>query len=244
MNDTQKATSHKLGGVVFLLSVITALIYGAVEVNRWLEDEQRAPIHRIMVSGQYAHVSPRDIEKMIRTSHPGSFFELNVESVHRDLEAMPWVYRASVRKRWPNNLSVYLVEQEPAAIWNHDLLLNKFGESFPATLENSGLPTLFGPGGSEQTALNGFRAMQSLLAPTGLKIEELLLSERFAWDVRLNNGVKLKLGRSQFVDKLQRFVDVYPLLAKESREVLYVDLRYDTGLAVGWKPENQTERES
>jgi cell division protein FtsQ len=77
--------------------------------------------------------------------------------------------------------------------------------------------------------------MQSLLETSNLFIVEMFLSERFAWNVELNNGIKLNLGRTQFIDRLQRFVDLLPLISQQDRQVDYVDLRYDTGLAVGWK---------
>jgi cell division protein FtsQ len=61
------------------------------------------------------------------------------------------------------------------------------------------------------------------------------LSERFAWQVQLNNGIKLNLGRQEFINRLQRFINLYPLLQQDERDINYVDLRYDTGMAVGWQ---------
>ena len=84
-----------------------------------------------------------------------------------------------------------------------------------------------------------------LLAGTGLRINELFLSERFAWNVQLNNGIKLNLGRKEFIDRFQRFIDLFELLDRQEKSVDYVDLRYDTGLAVGWKTEIAgTQKES
>ena len=77
--------------------------------------------------------------------------------------------------------------------------------------------------------------MQGLLDVAELSITELSLSERYAWGLKLSNGIRLQLGRTEFMDRLQRFIDVYPLLQKSKKAVEYVDLRYDTGLAVGWK---------
>ncbi len=96
------------------------------------------------------------------------------------------------------------------------------------------LPQLFGPGGSEKMVLKGYTDMQRLLNTSQLQIEELVLSERFAWQVQLRNKVRIKLGRESRIDRLQRFIDVYPLLIEQDQAVDYVDLRYDTGLAVGW----------
>ncbi len=226
-------------GVVFLLLVLIGMTVAGVKTYDWLQDEQRMPVQAVDFSGDYKHVNVVRLEKLIRQSQPGSFFSLDVNEVFKLVEAQPWIYRASVRKQWPNKLKIYLVEQTPVAQWNDDMLLNPYGETFNADGEGLGLPKLFGPGGSERTALEGYNAMHSLLATMGISIRELSLSERFAWQVQLDNDVQLNLGRQEFIDRLQRFVDIYPLLAKQPKQVRYVDLRYDTGLAVGWVDETQ-----
>ncbi len=241
------STRYRLfSGIAFLAVVLLSLIYGGFQVREWLQDEQRMPVQVVDFSGDFSHVNIGRLEQLIRQSQPGSFFALDVNEVYRLVEAQPWIYRASVRKQWPNTLKIYLVEQQPVAQWNEDLLLNPYGDTFSATADGLALPRLFGPGGSEKTALEGFNAMQSLLATVGIPIAELSLSERFAWQVQLQNGIELNLGRKEFIDRLQRFIDVYPLLTKEKKAVKYVDLRYDTGLAVGWQSSggNGTKKES
>lgn len=216
------------------MAVIGSLVFTGVRVSSWMEDEQRAPVQVIDFSGYLTHIDVLKLERLIRQEEQGSFFSLDVNKVHELLEAQPWVYRASVRKQWPNKLKIYLVEQEAVAHWNDDLLLNKYGESFATDGVVLTLPNLYGPGGSELTALEGFNAMQQLLVASDLSIDTMFLSERFAWNLELSQGLKLNLGRTEFIDRLQRFIDVYPLLQKEQRAISYVDLRYDTGLAVGW----------
>jgi len=231
-----------IGLIVFLL-VIVGFIYGAIQVIKWLEDEQQLPVQQIIFSGQRRVLVDAQMEALIRKNQKGSFFALDVNKVHELLEDMPWVYRASVRKRWPSSLHIYLVEQEPVAIWNDDLLLNTQGDIFDGGEANKKLPQLFGPGGSEKTALAGFNAMQSLLSSTGLTINELFLSERFAWRVELSNGIRLNIGRQQFIDRLQNFIDVFPLLQARNKAINYIDLRYDIGLAVGWQENDKKEQE-
>ena len=228
-------------GLGFFICLLLLLVFGLFKLNAWLEDEQQAPVQDIIISGDRLFIDDQQIQRLIKKSQPGSFFELDVNQTHHTVEAMPWVYRASVRKRWPNGLEIFVVEQQPAAIWNGDMLLNQFGDAYDAQISSEDLnskitlPNLYGPGGSEQTALQGYRNMQSLLDATNLYIVEMFLSERFAWNVQLNNGIKLNLGRTEFIDRLQRFVDLLPLISQQDRQVDYVDLRYDTGLAVGWK---------
>lgn len=232
------------GGIAFLAVLVVMLSIGGIHTYNWMQDEQQAPVQVIDFSGQFEQLDVLKLERLIRQSQPGSFFTLDVNDIHHLLEEQAWVYRASVRKQWPNRLKVYLVEQTPVARWNADLMLNPYGESFNAEGKTLGLPQLFGPGGSEKTALEGFNAMQKLLRSRRLDIKELSLSERFAWQIQLVNGIEINLGRQEFIDRLQRFVDLYPLLTEQPKAVSYVDLRYDTGLAVGWQNEtdsNQTK---
>jgi cell division protein FtsQ len=78
-----------------------------------------------------------------------------------------------------------------------------------------------------------------------LSIDELVLSERYSWQLTLNDGVRLNLGREERIERIQRFMDVYQNI-KETQEdnklVDYIDLRYDTGVAVGWKPAPKKQR--
>lgn len=234
MNQLQNLSSKTVAGAAFLVVVLISLVVIGVSVNRWLHDEQRLPVQQIEFIGERSYINLNRLEDLVRESQPGSFFALDVNQVFSLLEAQPWIYRASVRKKWPNKLTIYIVEQKPVAHWNDDLLLNQFGETFVGNGINHDLPHLYGPGGSEKTALQGYNAMQTILKGAALPVKELFLSERFAWQLTLKNEIALNLGRQEFIDRLQRFVDIYPLLKQQPRAVEYVDLRYDTGLAVGW----------
>lgn len=240
LDKPQKGSEFYLG-LGFFISLLVLLAYGIVKLNVWLEDEQQAPVQNVVISGDRVFIDDQGIEMLIRQTQPGSFFELDVTQAHQRVEALPWVYRASVRKRWPSGLEIFVVEQQPAAIWNGDMLLNQYGDAFDGHIKDENgqdkitLPFLYGPGGSEQTALQGYSNMQSLLEATDLRIVEMFLSERFAWNLELDNGIKLNLGRTEFIDRLQRFVDLLPLISNQDKQIDYVDLRYDTGLAVGWK---------
>ena len=83
-----------------------------------------------------------------------------------------------------------------------------------------------------------FTNLNQILDYSNLNIDELVLSERFAWQLTLNDGVRLDLGRENRVERIQRFMDAYPKIKvskNKNQQVDYIDLRYDTGLAVGWK---------
>jgi cell division protein FtsQ len=221
-------------GLSVFAVVIGLLIFGGFKSFQWLQDEQRLPVQDIVLTGQIRMLDAKALEKRIREQNAGSFFAIDVNDVHRLVESEAWIYSASIRKRWPSSLYIHVVEEQAVAKWNDDLLLNKYGDSFDGKLGENNLPLLFGPGGSEKTALTGYQHMRALLRASGERIDQLVLSERFAWTLQLKNGVTLNLGRQEYIKRLQRFIDIYPLLKEEKKAINYVDLRYDTGLAVGW----------
>ena len=72
--------------------------------------------------------------------------------------------------------------------------------------------------------------------PLKLSVGSLQLDARRTWRVQLSNGLTLEVGRSHPVQRLERFVRVYPaILAAGEGRVLSVDLRYSNGFAVQWQ---------
>src|SRR5436853_318457 len=89
----------------------------------------------------------------------------------------------------------------------------------------------------EVTVKSGLRYARftELVAPLGTRLERVVLSPRYAWQLRLENGLQLMLGRNaeQAESRLARFVDAYPdTLGSVARHHGYVDLRYPNGFAL------------
>lgn len=234
-------------GVGFFVLVILSLCYMGWLMSERLSAQESAPVTSVEIMGEMPYTTRFDIEKAIETINLGNFFNVDVNKVQQKVADLPWVYSVSVRKQWPNELKIYVVDQEPVAFWNGDFLINTQGVAFQADTSRVAkhLPAFYGPEGSEQTALENYINLSEILAFGQLGIDELMLSERYSWQLTLNDGVSLNLGRENRVQRIQRFIDVYPQIkenAKQKQQVDYVDLRYDTGLSVGWKPLTEKER--
>jgi len=233
--NTLADTKSRSFGLAFLIAVCVGLIFGGLQLWQWMMDEQKTPIQQIQVTGNIKYIDEAVLTALIRAQNKASFFALNIDDVHRQVVSQPWIYQASVRKKWPNTLQVFVVEQDPVAYWNNDLLLNAQGQPFAGKVKLTNLPELYGPNGAEKTALSGLNSMRLLLKNQNMDVKSLILTERFAWQVILDNGIQLNLGRQEFINRLQRFVNLYPLLERQGKPIKYVDLRYDTGAAVGWQ---------
>ena len=224
-------------GVSFFVVVIVIVLWSTWYLSRKMVVDEHLPISELSINGEIKYTQRNDVLKALEDANLANFFQVDVNTVQKKLAKLPWVYSVSVRKQWPDELKIYLVDQTPIAIWNGDFLINQQGDVFQADTARltQTIPHFYGPEGSEKIALDNFN---KLLNYQGLTIDELMLSERFSWQLTLNDGVLLNLGREDRFERITRFVDLYPQIKKnkkENQQVDYVDLRYDTGVAVGWK---------
>lgn len=236
--------SSFIAGIVFFITVIFVLIWGYNSLFDWAQSENDAPINEVVIHGEFKYLDKQQLLNKIWQQLDGSFFTMDVDRLRGQIEENPWVYGVSIRKEWPRKVHVFVVEQDVFAVWNNDLLLNKFGDVFFADgIEvSSELPRLFGPEGNEKDVLKGYVKMQHLLELHNFTIAEAVLSERYAWQLWLKTGIHLNLGRADKMKRVQRFVDLYPLLSDyEDKEIARIDLRYDIGLTVAWRENNNND---
>jgi cell division protein FtsQ len=242
-------------GLMFFMCVLLSLITLSWWLTQHFIGQESAPVTSIIISGEMPYSKRSDIIAAIDNVDMGNFFQVDVNEVQKSVLTLPWVYSVAVRKQWPNELKIYVVDQRPVALWNGEFLINQQGNVFQANIDriNHYLPSFFGPEGSEALALENYINISSLLDFQSLAIDELVLSERFSWLLTLDDGVTLNLGREERVERVQRFMDVYPIIKAQlkvkknakkqlNQAVDYIDLRYDTGLAVGWKTIENTTR--
>lgn len=193
-------------------------------------------VNAVEQGGELRHVSRQQVQELIGERLAGTFFTVDLEAARAAFSALPWVRRADVRRIWPDRLEVAIEEHAALANWHAGKLVNTHGELFDAAAID-GLPAFSGPPGSEGEVTRRYREFAASLARLGVAPRQLVLSARAAWELKLDSGLALKLGREQPADpllrRLQRFVAAYPATAGHSGPRLEVaDLRYTQGFAL------------
>ncbi len=199
------------------------------------------PLRQVVVAGPIEQVTPMQIEHAARISLSGNFFTINLDAVRSTFEKLPWVRRAAVRRLWPDGIEVAIEEQVAAARWRRpdgeSQLVNSHGEVFSASSDRNDLPAFAGPDGSAALMLGQYQQFARVLAPLGRHPEAVALTAREAWELRLDDGLVLELGRDQekntLTERLARFVATY----REVQERINVrpaliDMRYPNGFAL------------
>src|SRR6202045_1065365 len=196
------------------------------------------PVRVISMDGSFQRVSPGQIEKAIAPFSQAGFMSADLDGIQRAVEALPWVERARIQRRWPNSLHVTVIEQTAAARWGEAGLLNTRGELFVRTATHvpAELPHLSGPEGTESQVAQRYLAIQGRRLEAGMRIAALRLDERGAWEMDLDSGVTVRLGRRDVDERLDRFIrTASQVIAHRLNEITYVDMRYSNGFAIGWR---------
>ncbi|KGY13671.1 cell division protein FtsQ [Vibrio tubiashii] len=237
---------HALGGsfLLLVLLLIGSLLYSTIS---WMWDDQRLPLSKIVLQGELHYVTALDVQRAFsRLEHVGTFMSQDVDALQSIAESIPWVSHASIRKQWPDTVKVFLTEHHAQAIWNGISLLNDDGQVFDGDigqLEEERVK-LYGPQGTSEEVLQVWRDISPQFEALNLTITSLVLNDRRAWQIIVDNGIRLELGKESLEERIARFVSLYKKLGQDTQKVSYIDLRYDTGASIGWFPEQELGQET
>lgn len=221
-----------------LLRMMTYLLFGislvllAYSVMNYVLQQPVFKIRTVQLTHAPQQVDMNQLNQVIARAVSGSFFTVDLEKTRRSFEQLPWVRKVSVRRHFPWGLEVTLEEHVSLARWNGVSLVNTYGEEF-AGQSRLPLPDFNGEPDTSKQVAEMYLALSAQLAKVQRSVVEINLSPRFAWQLRLDNGVRLELGREQVQQRMARFVAVYPYtFAAMKQKINYVDLRYRNGFAV------------
>jgi cell division protein FtsQ len=218
--------------VLFVFVLLAAAGYWAIQ-----RPEFR--LREIQIDGDTTHINSPTVRASVVGHLKGNFFTVDLDAARAAFEQMPWVHHASVRRVWPNALAVSLEEYKPLGTWGDDQLVSVDGDLFTANqgeLEGT-LPSFDGPDGSAKEVVARYRDFTKWFAPIDAKPDEVTLSERYAWTVKLSNGMQVELGRERnqdtLFDRTRRFVASWAAVTgRWGKDIEYADLRYPNGFAI------------
>jgi cell division protein FtsQ len=219
---------NRVANLLFVLALLLAG-YGAV----WFV--VRLPVfalREVHVVGEAAHVTRPQVEAIVKSEVRGTFFTMNLPQLRAAFEKLPWVREVNLRRRWPARLDVTVIEHVPLARWGNVALVNTHGEVFEAAFDGK-IPTFIGPQGTSKEIAIQYDFFRRQLAAIGSEPVVVQLTPRRAWQVRLQNGPTIELGREDIEARLARYLQVHDrTVGALQRRIDYIDLRYADGFAV------------
>jgi cell division protein FtsQ len=196
------------------------------------------PIKYVRIEGVFQFLEKDQIKQVLQPLVSTDYFSADIIAIQRAALALPWVAAVRVQRIWPDTLDITISEQKPVLRWGDKQLLNQNGELFsPQNMDElKALPLLVGPDGQEQRLFRIMQEMIAALKENKLTIKKFKVSERRSWNLTLTNGIEMKLGRTEPLQKFKVFLKTLPVLGEgKISAISRVDLRYPNGFAVLWK---------
>lgn len=234
-----KMPTIRLGRVIAPM-VATAIVFATYQLSLTMLDRE---ISSIQISGPFQRVTALQIEEAIKEQVDAGFVGADLHDMQEQIVALPWIDQARVARRWPSRISIIVTEQVPAAIWGDSGLLNTRGELFITELRHAPaeLPRLSGPDATSAEVAERYLDVREQLIPVGLDLRRVHLDARGSWEMTLQNGIEVRLGRRDVAKRTDLFLDVVAnIIAGRAAEIEYIDMRYGNGFTIGWNGGLQT----
>jgi cell division protein FtsQ len=224
-----------VGRLLVALLGLGAFGIACVGIYLALQQVSAQRIETVAIEGQVNFVSEEEIKDTVSRFVSASLVALDLESLKNELEMLPWISKVAVRREWPDKLIINVEEELAIARWRDTELLNQQGQIFvPESIEGlSNLPRLSGPARSEKEVMEQYQKFNQLMYPLGVRIRDLSMNDRGALTMLLTNGVKVKLGKEDVLERVRRLVAF--MESSYSADLLNmetIDLRYTNGIAV------------
>ena len=165
---------------------------------------------------------------------------LDVKAARERLMANPLVEDATIRKMYPDRVTVDLVERKPFALWQHDgkvQILAADGTAIDEFRDSrfAHLPLVVGPAANvkAQALLDALALAPKLKEQTYAAV---LVAER-RWNLRLRSGIEVKLPETEYGAALARLETLQARQNVFAKWITTVDLRSPINVVVHLSPE-------
>ena len=88
------------------------------------------PVRSFVIDGPFQRVSAVEVQQAAIGALKGGFVSADLDRIRKAVEALVWVDRARIQRLWPDRIGIEIVEQQAAARWGDDGLLNTRGDLF------------------------------------------------------------------------------------------------------------------
>lgn len=228
--------------VVALVGVVGYEAYGVLARATFLK------LERIEVT-TLKRLTRQDVLTQAGVNPGDDMLSIRLSRIGEQLAKNPWVEKVKVRRYFPHTLIIDIVEREPVAVVNMGYLyyLDKNGEIFkPLTVgDQLDYPVLTGiteedmgkdPSGSKEALKNVLELIALLKGGTVFAlsdVSEIHYDKGYGFTLfSAQGGVPVRLGSSDFSDKLMRFARIYKDLQAQMPNLQYIDLDYSDKIIV------------
>ena len=216
--------------LISVAGVVLILVWAGKQVDD-------IPIQTIEIASTLEKVAKVEVKTIAQNYMHDGFFTVDLGAFEEQLNDIPWVYRATIKRQWPSKVIINIDEQQPYFRWGDRHLINKYGQVFFVgnTQAYKQLPLLEGTTGRERQIIELYYRYSEGFKKVGAKIESFKEDARYDKEILLASGIAINLGREQTDKQIKRCLNSFAMFSKAEREAITsIDLRHSNGFAVSW----------
>jgi cell division protein FtsQ len=183
----------------------------------------------VAISGE-AQLAEPQILAVAGVSAKDSLPFFDAARARKNLEALPLIKQASVRKLYPDRIVVEIVERTPVALWQKDGEVHAIAADGAVVGDLSdrrlaSLPFVVGEGANER--LSEYMALLDASAELRPKIVAGVLVGQRRWSLKMKSGIEVKLPESDPLAAMATLLALQRQSRVLDRDILSLDLRVE-----------------
>lgn len=211
-------------------------------VDGWLKEGRHVAanavgfrIASVAIAG-HKHLSRDEVLAIAGIDGRTSLLFLDAAEARAKLAASPWVGDATVQKLYPDRLAITVNEREAFALWQRDSQINVIaadGTVLEAFVSRSVMRLPFVVGVGADTRAKDFLHLLTRHPEIAGRVRASVLIGERRWNLKLKNGVDVRLPESGIAAALKRLAVLQRDKALLDRDIRSVDLRAQGRVTVG-----------
>ena len=188
------------------------------------------------------NIKPEVIEKYFTKYYGNSIFLIPIKEISKNLYQNNWIKDFTIKNDYKNTIYINIVESSPIGIYfnNGDsFLFDKNGEIIDALNSNFNLYSHLIKFEGNNSLLNANTFLNSLPLLFRNEIKKVIFISNRRWDIKLKNGINLKLAENNILDSFNNYDKFYKSMSnQELKEIEVIDLRVPRQVIIKFKEKN------
>ena len=192
-------------------------------------------IKKINVIGE-GRLPEDDVKKILDFQNGDYLFDVEINLTQKKIEELPWVNRALVRRLWPDQVVIQIVERQPFALWQYKgkvEVIDILGEVIvgASVSENQNLNLFVG----KNAAINAANINEIILNFPSIaeRVDSFVYVSENRWDIIMDKGnIRVLLSQHNLNESLLMLKNLHSQRDILDRKIGTIDLRLKDRLSL------------
>ena len=185
------------------------------------------------------NINSDEIEKYFTKYYAKSIFLIPIKEISKNLHQNKWIKDFTIKNDYKNTININIVESIPIGIYfngEDNLLFDKNGEIIDFVNSNYNLYFHLIVFEGNNSIFNANIFLNSLPLLFRNEIKKAIFINNRRWDVKLRNGINIKLAENNIIDSFNNYDKFYKNVSnQELTEIEMIDLRIPKQIVLKFK---------